>query len=35
MIASACEQVTFEKGAENGVLGTKKPSLTGVRTVRK
>jgi len=34
MIASACEQVTFEKGAKTGVLGTKKPLVTGVRTVR-
>ena len=35
MMASACEQVTSEKGAETGVLGTKKPPITGVRTVRK
>ncbi len=34
MMASACEQVTSEKGTGTGVLGTKKPLITGVRTVR-
>ena len=34
MMASACEQVAPENGAENGVLGIKKPLITGVRTVR-
>lgn len=34
MMDWACEQVASENGAETGVLGIKKPLITGVRTVR-